>query len=549
VDLPARIGKYELQKFLGGGMSHVYRARDTVIGRTVAVKILTPAGCADQEAKARFLLEAQMSGNIAHDNIINIFDYGEEQGRPYIVMEFLVGQDLRDAIKNNQTGDLDGKLRIALQVARALEYVHSRKIIHRDIKPENIHLDAAGKAKLMDFGIAKAQGLTMTRAGFALGTPYYMAPEQVLGETVTDSVDIYAFGILFYELMTGDKPVKGESVERLFYAILNEPLNPEGLRQMSVPQPIIDFVLRCTAKKAVDRYPTFTAVVGELEKFLRKPDPVPVVAEASRKSGKMVAIIIASVVLLGVAGAVWWAWPKPKPVLPATITSTTGPMMLVPAGRFLYGQDKKATIVPDFYIDRSEVSNFHYEKFCRETGHALPLDFPTDRPGLAILASDILIHAALPRSAWRDSTMANGRRLPLIRIERKANGRLVPSIHGPYEGARGQLEAVAACLFDNLGRGISYKWLLDVIGRKSDDFASRHLLRQYISALREMLLASKSPYFVAVVKERGLCEFAKSPRHSVSVGLDEGASEIGNKVRQLRIAAGLTQTALRSELT
>jgi DNA-binding XRE family transcriptional regulator len=171
---------------------------------------------------------------------------------------------------------------------------------------------------------------------------------------------------------------------------------------------------------------------------------------------------------------------------------------------------------------------------------------PTDRPGLAILASDILIHAALPRSAWRDSTMANGRRLPLIRIERKANGRLVPSIHGPYEGARGQLEAVAACLFDNLGRGVSYKWLLDVIGRKSDDFASRHLLRQYISALREMLLASKSPYFVAVVKERGycLCEFAKSPRHSVSVGLDEGASEIGNKVRQLRIAAGLTQTAL-----
>ncbi|MEO8130161.1 MAG: bifunctional serine/threonine-protein kinase/formylglycine-generating enzyme family protein, partial [Bryobacteraceae bacterium] len=407
----------------GGGMSHVYRARDTVIGRTVAVKILTPAGCADAEAKARFLLEAQMSGNIAHDNIINIFDYGEEQGRPYIVMEFLVGQDLRDAIKNNQTGDLDGKLRIALQVARALEYVHSRKIIHRDIKPENIHLDASGKAKLMDFGIAKAQGLTMTRAGFALGTPYYMAPEQVLGETVTDSVDIYAFGILFYELLTGEKPVKGESVERLFYAILNEPLNPEGLRQMAVPQPIIDFVLRCTAKKAPDRYPSFTAVVSELEKFLRKPDPVPVVMpEPPRRSGKMVAIIVASVVLLCVAVAVWWAWPKAKPVLAETITTPTGPMVLVPAGRFLYGQDKKATIVPDFYVDRSEVSNFHYEKFCQDTGHALPSEFPRDRPGLPVV--NITIVDAQAFAKWAKKRLPNSQEWE--KAARGTDGRIYP---------------------------------------------------------------------------------------------------------------------------
>lgn len=421
MDLPARIGKYELQKFLGGGMSHVYRARDTVIGRTVAVKILTPQGCADVEAKARFLLEAQMSGNVEHDNIIKIYDYGEEQGRPFIVMEFLIGQDLRDAIKNSQTGDLEGKLRIALQVARALEYVHSRKIIHRDIKPENIHLDAAGKAKLMDFGIAKAEGLTMTRAGFALGTPYYMAPEQVLGEVVTDAVDIYAFGILFYELLSGEKPVKGDSVERLFYAILNEPLNPEALRQASVPQPIIDFVLRCTAKKAQDRYPSFTAVVSELQKFLKKPEPV-VVVEAPGKSGKMVAIVVASLVLLGVGAAVWWAWPKPKPQLAATIATDTGPMMLVPAGRFLYGQDKKATIVPDFYIDRTEVSNAYYAKFCQEAGHALPATFDRDRPDRPVVSITIVDAQAFAK--WAKKRLPNSQEWE--KAARGTDGRTFP---------------------------------------------------------------------------------------------------------------------------
>src|ERR1051325_3894534 len=141
MELPARIGKYELEEFLGGGMSHVYRARDTVIGRTVAVKILTDEGCQDAEAKARFLAEARMAGNIVHDNVLRIYDFGEdEHQRPYMVMEFLIGEDLRHAIKNGHTGDLKSKIRIALQVAHALQYVHAQKIIHRDVKPENVHI-------------------------------------------------------------------------------------------------------------------------------------------------------------------------------------------------------------------------------------------------------------------------------------------------------------------------------------------------------------------------------------------------------------------------
>jgi serine/threonine protein kinase len=183
----SRVGKYELEQLLGGGMARVYRARDTVLGRRVALKILTEEGAADAESKARFLLEARTASNIAHENIISVYDFGEDQGRPFIVMELLEGESLRDALRNGRAGDFKQRMRIALQVARAVGYIHTRKIIHRDIKPENIHVDPSGKVKLMDFGIAKPQGEALTRAGFTLGTPYYMAPEQVLGQPLTPS--------------------------------------------------------------------------------------------------------------------------------------------------------------------------------------------------------------------------------------------------------------------------------------------------------------------------------------------------------------------------
>src|SRR5262252_2592971 len=124
---PTRIGKYEIEQFLGGGMSHVYRAKDSVLGRRVALKILTESGMADSETKARFLLEARTASNIRHENIISVYDFGEEQGRPYMVMEFLEGESLRDAIKNGHTGDFRNRMKLALQVGRALDYIHARK--------------------------------------------------------------------------------------------------------------------------------------------------------------------------------------------------------------------------------------------------------------------------------------------------------------------------------------------------------------------------------------------------------------------------------------
>jgi formylglycine-generating enzyme required for sulfatase activity len=418
----SRISKYEIEKFLGGGMSHVFRARDTVIGRTVAVKILTDEGCIDKDVKARFLFEAQTSGNIVHENIIQIYDYGEEQGRPFMVMEFLVGQDLRDAIKNGQTGDLLNRLRISLQIARALEYVHSKGIVHRDIKPENVHLDGSGKAKLMDFGIAKAQGLSLTRAGFALGTPYYMAPEQVMGEKVTEQADVYAFGILMFELFSGQRPIAGDTIERLFYSILNETINMEPLKQAGVPEHLRNVIAKCTAKKAPDRFPNMSSVATELATIIKEETPAAAPPVEPRKSGKTVAIAVVALLLVVTAGLIWYAWPKPHKVLDPTLKLESGDMVLIPRGPFLYGKDKASVIVPDFYADRTEVTNAAYKLFCSKTGHALPQDFRSDRDNEPV--ANVTFYDAQEFARWANKRLPNSEEWE--KSARGTNGFLYP---------------------------------------------------------------------------------------------------------------------------
>jgi len=268
MDHPSRVGKYEIEKFLGGGMSHVYRAKDTILGRRVALKILTATGSADEESKTRFLLEARMASNIVHENIISVYDFGEDQGRPFIVMEYLEGESLRAAIRHGHVGDLAQRLKIALQIARAVDYIHSKKVIHRDIKPENIHLEKSGKVKMMDFGIAKVDGMQLTRAGFTLGTPYYMAPEQVLGKTLTPQADVYAFGVMLFELLAGVRAVNGDKVEQIFEHILNHPLDMTPLRAIGTPEPVVELIVRCTAKPPAQRPPGLGAVGEEIEEML-----------------------------------------------------------------------------------------------------------------------------------------------------------------------------------------------------------------------------------------------------------------------------------------
>ncbi len=275
---PSRVGKYEIERFLGGGMSQVYCARDSVLGRRVALKLLTGPRASNAESKARFLFEARTASNISHENIISVYDFGEDDGCPFMVMEFLAGGSLREAIKQGTLGDFESRMKIALQVARAVDFIHGKKIIHRDIKPENIHIDPAGKAKLMDFGIAKSEGSTLTLAGTTLGTPYYMSPEQVLGHTLTRQSDIYSFGVLLFEILTGTKPIHATTIEDIFHQIIHEPLNLAPIKALKLAPEVSQLLERCTTKQPAQRPPGLGAVCVEIEQILggSAPRPAPI---------------------------------------------------------------------------------------------------------------------------------------------------------------------------------------------------------------------------------------------------------------------------------
>lgn len=436
MQIPAIVGKYELLEFLGGGMSHVYRGRDTVIERPVVVKLLTVDACQDVEAKARFLQEARLAGNIQHENIVSVFDFGEHDGRPYIVMEYLKGEDLRDAIRGNRTGSLMDRMKIALHIAEALEYVHGRGIVHRDIKPENIHIDTNGRVKLMDFGIAKTADLSLTKTGMTMGTPYYMAPEQIAGKPATPLVDIYAFGMLFYELLTGTRAVNGDTIEAVLYQILNVPLDPAPMVNAGAPPQIRTLVLRCVEKRPEDRPQSFRTIVEELRGLISgttqrtqpvasrtMPLPMSVPPPAQAEPGRSMAIWAVPVVLLALIGAVaaWWMTrPKPHPQRDPQERTTKIPeaqppviqgMVYVPAGSFLVGEQNTPTSLPAFYIDETEVSNADFAEFCRISGCAAPSAAP-DLPVVRVTMAQAREYAA-----WK------GKRLPsALEWERAARG-------------------------------------------------------------------------------------------------------------------------------
>ncbi len=460
-----RIGKYDLLEYLGGGMARVYRARDSTIGRIVCLKVLAEG--ADADSKARFLQEARVAGNLSHDNVVRVYDFGQDStGRPYMIMEFLDGEDLRALIKSGRTGDLAWKLKAALQIARALAHVHAAGIIHRDIKPENIHVTPSGLVKLMDFGIAKSQDVSLTKTGYALGTPYYMSPEQVRGQTPAPQMDIYAFGVMLVELLTGVRPTEGDTIDAIFYKVLYQELDLSPLEAVQAPAAIRELAVRCCSKDPARRPQSFTEVCAVLEQVLgdaaprienAAPPPAlaafaagaatapsvpagpaaetpPTASEEKRRNRRRLVLALAPLAAAGViAAAVLYFRPAPEPRPPVVnppaevkppqrISTTTGEMVLVPAGAFRMGKDGVEATSPAYYVDVTEVTNTQYARFCAERGRPLPEGFRTDEPQLPAVGMTYVDAQEFARWA--------GKRLPTMieweKAARGTDGRLYP---------------------------------------------------------------------------------------------------------------------------
>lgn len=272
-------GRYELGELLGrGGMAEVRQARDTRLGRTVAVKRLRTDLASDATFQARFRREAQSSASLNHPSIVSVYDTGEEMStdgtdvaQPYIVMERVQGRTLRDIIREGRKILPERALEITSDVLAALDYSHRAGIIHRDIKPGNVMLTPAGDVKVMDFGIARAvsdASSTMTQTAAVVGTAQYLSPEQARGETVDSRSDVYSTGCLLYELLTGRPPFVGDSPVAVAYQHVRENPAPPSDHDDTLDADIDAIVLKSLAKRVEDRYQSSAAMRADIERYL-----------------------------------------------------------------------------------------------------------------------------------------------------------------------------------------------------------------------------------------------------------------------------------------
>src|SRR6476619_5889653 len=263
-------GRYRLDAQIGaGGMSTVYRAFDTTLERQVAVKLMHREIASDSDQLERFRREARSVAQLNHAHIVGVIDAGEEDGRPYIVFEYVEGETLKERIRRMGRLPIDEAIAYAVAIARALGCAHGHQIVHRDVKPQNVLIDAEGRAKVTDFGIARSLELDgLTAAGRVLGTTDYVAPLFAIGDGATEKSDIYSLGVCLWEMLTGDVPFKGENQVAVAMQHVRDPLPDVQYLRPEVSAVLASIVDRSTRKELQNRYATVDEMVHDLEQAL-----------------------------------------------------------------------------------------------------------------------------------------------------------------------------------------------------------------------------------------------------------------------------------------
>jgi len=358
-----KLGPYEIQSSLGaGGMGEVYRARDARLDRTVAIKVLPASFSSDRDRLQRFAQEARAAAGLNHPNILSIYDIGEDQGAPYIVSELLEGETLRERLRIGAI-PVRKAVDFALQAARGLAAAHEKGIVHRDLKPENIFLTNDGHVKILDFGLAKLtrpegeSGATdaatvqaVTEPGLVMGTVGYMSPEQVRGKAADTRSDLFAFGAILYEMISGKRAFHGETAADTMSAILKEDPSELSETARNVPPGLERIVRHCLEKNPGQRFQSARDLAFDLEVLTEvsvtpKSGSLPtVVREEIRADSRRKTLQIAGAVVLAAAlvGVGWWLGHSKPPGPPAEyqqITFRTGQIInarFAPDGTIVY---------------------------------------------------------------------------------------------------------------------------------------------------------------------------------------------------------------------
>jgi serine/threonine protein kinase len=324
-----KIGRYEILEEQGhGGMGTVYRAMDPAMNRVVALKTITSVAFPLQsEFRERFYREARAAAVLTHPGIVPVFDMGEHEGVPFLVMEFVAGRTLSDAAKEGERWPLERISEIGQSIAEALGYAHQRGVVHRDIKPPNILLtstEAYGveRPKITDFGLAKLAG-QITVTGEKLGTPAFMSPEQVVGADVDGRADIFSLGVVLYWMATGEQPFPGESVTAVSYKVVHSDVVPPRHLNPSLPAKLENLILKCLAKNPKERYQTGEELARglvELRTEGAEPDttakPAGRAGPPARKRVNWPALA-AAIVVLATAGIWYGSRSREKPTVQA----------------------------------------------------------------------------------------------------------------------------------------------------------------------------------------------------------------------------------------